>query len=172
MRTISCTRQHAPEILAIFNEAIANSTALWDYEPRTLESMEAWFEAKEQSRYPVIGVVDDAGTLMGFGTYGRFRERAAYKYSVEHSIYVAVPFRHRGVGRILLREVIAAARAQEYHLLVGGIDATNHASIRLHEEFGFTHAGTIREAGFKFGRWLDLAFYQLALDTPQRPVDG
>jgi L-amino acid N-acyltransferase len=174
MKVVACTRHHAPEILAIYNEAIANTTALWDYKPRTLAMMDAWFDAKERGDYPVIGVVDDsdAGALMGFGTYGIFRERPAYKYSVEHSVYVAPPFRGRGVGRTLLREVIAAATAQDYHVLVGGIDAGNAVSITLHEKFGFTHAGTIKQAGFKFGRWLDLAFYQLILKTPAQPVDG
>lgn len=173
MNLIRCTPQpHAPEILAIYNEAIANSTALWDYRPRTMATMDAWFEAKERGKFPVIGVVDDTGVLMGFGTYGTFRERPAYKYTVEHSLYVAVPFRGRGIGRILLREVIAAATTQDYHVLVGGIDAGNAASIRLHEQFGFTYAGTVKQAGFKFGHWLDLMFYQLILKTPAQPVDG
>jgi L-amino acid N-acyltransferase len=172
MNVIRCTPRQAPEILAIYNEAIANTTALWDYKPRTMEMMAAWFDAKARGNYPVLGVIDDAGALMGFGTYGTFRERPAYKYSVEHSIYVAVPFRRRGVGRVLLREVIAAATAQDFHVLVGGIAGDNAVSIALHEEFGFTHAGTIKQAGFKFGRWMDLVFYQLILKTPAAPVDG
>jgi len=172
MRIVPCTRQHAPEILAIYNEAIANTTALWDYKPRTLAMMDAWFDAKERGGFPVIGAVDDAGALMGFGTYGTFRERPAYKYTVEHSLYVAVPYRRCGVGRGLLREIIAAATQQEYHVLVGGIAADNTVSIALHEQFGFTYAGTVKESGFKFGRWLDLVFYQLILKTPARPVDG
>ncbi len=169
---VRCTRAHAPEILTIYNEAIINSTALWDYRPRTMDMMQAWFDAKERGLYPVIGVVDEAGALMGFGTYGMFRERPAYKYTVEHSIYVAKPFRGRGLGRTLLREVIAAATAQEYHVLIGGIDAGNTISVKLHEAFGFTYAGTIKQAGFKFGRWLDLLFFQLILKTPGAPVDG
>jgi phosphinothricin acetyltransferase len=172
MKVIACTRQHAPEILAIYNEAIANTTALWDYKPRTMTMMDEWFDAKERGGFPVIGVVDDAGALMGFGTFGTFRERPAYKYTVEHSVYVAPTFRGRGVGRALLREVIAAAKAQDYHVLVGGIASDNTVSITLHEQFGFTYAGTIKQAGFKFGRWLDLVFYQLILTTPARPVDG
>jgi phosphinothricin acetyltransferase len=71
-----------------------------------------------------------------------------------------------------MRKLLDAAREQDYHVMVGGIDATNAASVRLHEKLGFVHAGTIRHAGFKFGRWLDLAFYQLLLETPARPVDG
>ena len=172
LRVISCTRAHAPAILAIYNEAIANSTALWDYKPRTMQMMHDWFDAKERGCFPVIGVVDDNGTLAGFGTYGTFRERPAYKYTVEHSVYVEQTFRARGIGRMLLREVIAAAKAQELHVLVGGIAAGNDVSIKLHESFGFTYAGTIKQAGFKFGQWLDLLFYQLVLPTPTQPVDG
>jgi phosphinothricin acetyltransferase len=91
---------------------------------------------------------------------------------VEHSVYVDARFRGQGVGRVLLRAVIAAAESQDYHVMVGGIDAANAISIRLHESLGFTPCGIVRHAGFKFGRWLDLAFYQLILRTPAAPVDG
>jgi len=163
--------RHTEPILAIFNEAIANSTALYDYKPRSKEMMESWFEAKTRANYPVIGL-EEEGELMGFASYGPFRAFPAYKYTVEHSIYVDTRFRRRGVGRVLLEQVVQAARGQDYHVLVGGIDSTNHASIVLHEKLGFTHCGTIRQAGFKFGRWLDLAFYQLTLNTPLLPIDG
>lgn len=169
---IRCTRAHAAAILAIYNEEIAHSTSLWDYRPRTPEMMDAWFAEKERGQFPVLGVSAVDGTLLGFATYGKFRERPANKYTVEHSLYVAAPFRRRGVGRVLLREVIAAATLQDYHVLVGGIEAGNAGSIALHVEFGFACAGIIQQAGFKFGCWLDLAFYQLVLKTPAQPVDG
>ncbi len=172
MNLVSCDRTYADQILAIFNDAILNSTALYEYKPRTPEVMAAWFDAKEKGRFPVLGAVTTGGELMGFATYGTFRVHPAYKYSVEHSVYVAERFRGQGVGRRLLEEIIRTARGQDYHLLIGGIDSQNQVSIRLHEHLGFTHAGTIRQAGFKFGRWLDLAFYQLILDTPARPCDG
>ena len=173
MRVIQCEEiRHAEAMLTIFNEAIANSTALYDYKPRTLEMMAGWFAAKLKGKYPVIGIENDAGELLGFGSYGTFRAWPAYKYSVEHSIYVDARFRGRGIGKRLLQEVITAAQRQGYHILVGGIDATNSVSIRLHETLGFTHCGTIRQAGFKFGHWLDLSFYQLILPTPSDPVDG
>jgi phosphinothricin acetyltransferase len=76
------------------------------------------------------------------------------------------------VGRALLSAIIEAAQKQNYHVLVGGIDAANSTSIRLHESLGFTHCGTVKQSGFKFGRWLDLAFYQRILSTPAMPVDG
>jgi L-amino acid N-acyltransferase YncA len=112
------------------------------------------------------------GDLLGFPSLGTFRAWPAYKYRVEHSVHVPRDHRGQGLGRVLLQEVIAAARAHDLHVLVGGIEATNTASIALHTAPGFSHAGTIAHAGFKFGRWLDLCFYKLVLDTPAAPVDG
>lgn len=173
MQFVDCTHEkHASEILAIFNDAIVNSTALYDYRPRTPESMVAWFKAKEAGRYPVIGAVDSQGRLMGFASYGSFRAWPAYKYSIEHSVYVEKSQRRKGVGEALMRRLIAAATEQQYHCMVGGIDVANAGSIAMHEKLGFTHAGTIRQAGFKFGRWLDLGFWQLLLATPGNPHDG
>jgi L-amino acid N-acyltransferase len=134
--------------------------------------MGPWFATKRANGFPVIGAVDDAGTLLGFASYGTFRAWPAYKYTVEHSIYIRHDQRGRGLGRLLLQAIVDAAQARDVHTLVGGIDAQNAASIALHQRLGFTHAGTIREAGFKFGRWLDLAFYQRTLPTPAAPVDG
>lgn len=173
MRFMQCTYDaHAEQILAILNEAIANSTALYDYKPRTLESMVGWFKTKEAGRFPVVGAIDDAGELAGFASYGTFRAWPAYKYSVEHSVYVHVDHRGKGLGRILMQHLIEAAIEQQYHVMIGAIDVANANSIRLHERLGFVHAGTIRHAGFKFGRWLDVAFYQRVLETPANPIDG
>jgi len=173
MKTIRCEpRRHSDAILAILNDAIANSTALYDYKPRTPANMVSWFEAKAQKQYPVIGIENDSGELLGFASYGPFRAWPAYKYTIEHSVYVAARFRGQGVGRKLLEAIIAAAMEQDYHVLVGGIDASNAVSIKLHESLGFTACGIVKHAGFKFGRWLDLAFYQLILKTPAAPVDG
>ena len=173
MNLITCTfDQHAPAILAIFNDAIANSTALYEYEPRTMDTMRAWFDTKAKGRFPVLGLEDEGGTLMGFASYGTFRAYPGFKYSVEHSVYVDSRFRGRGVGRRLLSEIIEAAKSQQYHMMIGGIDAENAASIALHRSLGFTHCASIKQAGFKFGRWLDLEFYQMLLPTPAAPVDG
>jgi L-amino acid N-acyltransferase YncA len=173
MTIIQCEPQrHAAQILSIFNDAIVNSTALYDYKPRTADMIQAWFEAKAKGNFPVIGAQGDDGELMGFASFGSFRAWPAYKYSVEHSVYVDARFRRRGVGRRLLKEIIEAARMRDYHALIGAIDASNQPSRALHERLGFTHCGTIRQVGFKFGRWLDLAFYQLILATPLQPIDG
>jgi phosphinothricin acetyltransferase len=169
---VTCTfESHAAAILDILNDAIVTTTALYDYHPRPPASMTGWFAAKQAGRFPVIGAVD-AGALLGFASYGAFRAWPAYKYSVEHSVYIHKDHRGKGVGRALMEQLIAAATAQQYHVMIGGIDMTNRASIVLHEKLGFEHAGTIRHAGFKFGRWLDLGFYQLLLPTPSHPTDG
>ena len=173
MRLVDCEpTRHAAALLGILNEAIVNSTAIYDYLPRPAASMPEWFAAKRAAAYPVLGMESPDGTLLGFASYGRFRPHAAYKYSVEHSVYVHHEHRGRGIGARLLAALIERARAQDLHLLVGGLDAANAASIALHRKLGFAHAGTITQAGFKFGRWLDLAFYQLHLDSPRHPIDG
>lgn len=172
MQVIDCDISHSAPILAILNDVIINSTALYDYSPRTADMIAAWFEAKRQGNFPVVGITSEAGELMGFASYGTFRAWPAYKYTVEHSLYVAQLFRGQGLGKLLLREVIERAKTQEYHVLVGGIDSTSAMSIALHEAFGFEHVATMRQVGFKFGKWLDLCFYQLVLDTPAQPIDG
>ena len=184
MRLIDCQPSHSDAILAILNEAIATSTALYDYHPRTPAMMAEWFEAKRrggfQSGYgvglekgfPVLGMESDAGELMGFASYGTFRAWPGYKYTIEHSVYVASPFRRRGVGRALLEATIARAQAEDYHAMVGGIDSTNTASIELHKSMGFELVGTLPEVGFKFGKWRDVCFYQKLLSTPTHPEDG
>lgn len=173
MQLVECSlADHGPQILAILNDAILTSTALYDYVAREPGSMTAWFDAKQKGRFPVWGALDEQQQLLGFATYGTFRAWPAYKYSVEHSVYVQRAARGRGVGSALMRQLIETAQAQQYHVLIGGIDAANAESITFHEKLGFRHAGTIEQAGFKFGRWLDLAFYQLVLATPLAPHDG
>jgi hypothetical protein len=116
----------------------------------------------------VIGLEDSAGMLLAFGSFGRFRAWPAYKYTVEHSVYVHQDHRGKGLGKRVMQALIAAARENDVHAMVGGIDASNTASVVLHEHLGFQHVGTLPQVGFKFGRWLDLAFYQLLLDTPNK----
>ena len=173
MQFVACTHEsHANAILEIFNEAIVNSTALYDYKPRTQESMADWFKTKETGHFPIIGATASDGQLLGFASYGTFRAWPAYKYSVEHSVYVHKDHRGKGIGLALMQQLITVAKDQQYHVMIGGIDIANTGSIALHERLGFIHAGTIKQAAFKFGRWLDLGFYQLLLETPVHPVDG
>lgn len=173
MQFVACNYPaHAAAILDIFNEAIVNSTALYDYRPRAPESMVGWFKTKEAGRFPVVGALAPGGTLLGFASYGTFRAWPAYKYTVEHSVYVHKEHRGQGIGRALMQQLVAEAESQQYHVMVGAIDVANAGSIALHEKLGFVRAGTIRQAGFKFGKWLDVVFYQRTLATPADPVDG
>lgn len=172
MKIIKCTPEYASQILDIFNDAILNSTALYDYKPWTMDTMKVWFETKAQHGFPVIGIVNDDGMLMGFGSYGQFRMRPAYKYTIENSLYVHRDHRGKGLGKILLNEIISHATSQNFHSIIAVIDASNEISLDLHRKAGFTQVGVFREVGYKFGRWLDAAFLQLNLETPEMPEEG
>lgn len=169
MKIVYSNREYAPQILDILNEAILNSTALYDYKERDMAGMLNWFSIKEANDFPVIGIVDEQNKLMGFGSYGTFRAWPAYKYSVETSLYIHKDHRGKGLGKIMLAEIIKNAERQNYHCLIAAIDSSNAASITLHKKMGFEHCGQIKQAGYKFSRWLDLAFYQLLLKTPANP---
>ncbi len=163
VRLAPCSRAHAREILALFNDAILNTTALYEYEPRTPEFMESWFDAKERGAWPVIGAFDERGALLGFSTCGPFRPQPGFAPTAEHSVYVRGDQQGRGLGKVLLRAIVDAARARGLHVLMGVIDAENAASVALHRAEGFEHAGTWRQVGFKFGRRLDVVVYQRIL---------
>lgn len=163
MTWIDCGPEHLEDIRAIFNEAIANSTALYEDDPRSVEVMAAWWKTKQEKNLPVIGVIDEAGALMGFASYGPFRPFPGYRHTVEHSVYVNSHFRGRGLGSQLLERITLRAQEQGYHGMIGVIDADNKLSIALHERQGFTQCAHIQQVGFKFGRWLDVVMYQKLL---------
>ncbi len=170
---VNCSyERHADAILDIFNDAILNSTALFDYSPRTRQDMATWFDAKHTGGFPVIGIEDHKGTLLAFGSYGTFRAWPAYQYTVEHSVYVHKDYRRQGLGRLVMQELITAAQHHGIHAMIGVIEANNTASIALHEQLGFRHVGTLPQVGYKFGRWLDVALYQLLLNTPAQPNEN
>lgn len=149
-------------ILDITNHAILHSTAIYDYDARTLAFQQTWFESRVKSGFPVF-VAEVDSRVVGYGSYGMFRERQAYRTTAEHSVYVADGFSGRGIGGKLLVALIDHAKKSGIHTLVGGIDAANTDSIRFHEKYGFERTGLIREVAFKFDRWLDLVFMQKIL---------
>ena len=151
-----------PIILEIMNEAILNTTAIYDYKSRDEAYVEAWFAKKQADNLPVL-VYELEGKAVGYGTYGAFRAWEAYKYSIEHSIYVHINHQGKGIGKKLLVALIDAAKAGGYHTMIGGIDASNQKSCDFHAQSGFVEAGRIKDAGYKFDRWLDLVFMQLML---------
>ncbi|MWB96296.1 GNAT family N-acetyltransferase [Flavobacterium sp. GA093] len=156
------TLQDLEKILAIVNHSILHTTSNYSYEIQTLEVQTKWFTDKMAKNLPVI-VADLDGEVMGFGSYGSFREKIGYQYTVEHSVYVVEEAIGKGIGSQLLKELIKLAKEQGYHVMIGAIDADNAGSIAFHERFGFVITGTIREVGYKFDHWLDLVFMQLIL---------
>ncbi|MDR7212626.1 N-acetyltransferase family protein [Flavobacterium piscis] len=149
-------------ILEIVNYSILHTTANYSYDIQTLEIQKKWFYDKVSKKMPVI-VADLEGKVVGFGSYGQFREKIGYQYTIEHSVYVVEDVIGKGVGSRLLTELIQLAKEQGYHVMIGAIDANNAGSIAFHEKFGFTVTGTVREVGYKFNHWLDLVFMQLIL---------
>ena len=150
-------------ILDIINYNIINSTALYDYNPRTIEQQISIFEDKLKKDFPII-VATANEHVVGFGYYSEFRFREAYKFTVEHSVYVANDFHGNGIGKLLIIELIQLAKQQKLHTMIGVIDAENESSIRFHEQFGFKTAGIVKETGYKFDRWLHSVIMQLMLE--------
>ena len=129
-----------PAILEIVNQAILETTAIYDYDVRTLEEQTAWFEKMIIDGMPVI-VAEFKKEVIGFGSYNIFRPKIGYKFSVEHSIYLNDKSRGIGVGGKLLESLIQRARESGLHTMIAGIDATNRGSIKFHEKYGFVEKG-------------------------------
>jgi L-amino acid N-acyltransferase len=149
-----------PQMLDIYNEIIANTTAVFQYDPHTLGMRKEWFAQKQKEGFPVF-VAEENDEIIGFSTIGAFRNWQAYKYSVENSVYVRADQRGKGIGKLLLQPLIDAAKQMGMHTIIAGIDASNKTSIALHKQFGFVEVAYFKEVGYKFGRWLDLKFLQL-----------
>ncbi len=151
-----------PAILAIYNDVIATTTAVYDYEPHTLEMRKAWFDERKQLGFPIF-VAEEDGVILGMSSIGPFRVPTAYQFSVENTVHVAAHARGRGVGKLLMPPIIEAAKELKMHTIIAGIDASNEVSLHLHKSFGFVEVAHFKEVGFKFDRWLDLKFLQLIL---------
>jgi L-amino acid N-acyltransferase YncA len=161
MQICDATEVDLPGILTIYNQVIATSNAVYTETPATLEDRLSWFAARRASNYPVLVAVEN--TVLGFASFGDFRPWPGYALSVEHSVHVRQDARGRGVGTALMRRLIDDARTLGKHVMIGGIDGENAASIALHTRLGFTEAGRLREVARKFGHWLDLVFMQRVL---------
>lgn len=156
------TEKDLEAILEIVNYNILNTTSIYDYEPRTLAQQKAIFEDKAKSNFPLI-VVEVDNEIGGFGTYGTFRFKEGYKFTVEHSVYVSVNHQGKGLGKFLLSELITLAKKQKCHTMIAVIDAENQNSVEFHKQFGFETVGIIKESAYKFDKWLDTVFMQLLL---------
>jgi phosphinothricin acetyltransferase len=157
------TEADLPSILAITNHAILNTTAIWSVTPLTLDARRSWFRERRSRALPILVATVEAGTVLGFASFGDFRPWDAYLHTVEHSLYVDPAAQGNGVGTALLAALIERAAALGKHRMIAGIEAGNLASIRLHQKAGFEEAGRLSEVGRKFDRWMDLVFMQRAL---------
>jgi phosphinothricin acetyltransferase len=158
------TEQDIPAITAIFNEAVANSNAIWTEKQDSDAERLAWMQARLALGYPVL-VAAEGPVVLGYGAFGDFRAFPGYRYSVEHSVYIHADHRGRGLGRVIVDELVSAATALGKHVMIAGIDGGNPASLRLHARAGFVEVARMPEVGRKFGRWLDLVFMQRLLDA-------
>ena len=157
------TREDLPGILEIYNDAVLNTTATYDYEPRTLEHRIAWFEEHAKDNYPVFVAVEESGRIAGWSSLSSFHARAGYRFTAENSVYVAADCRGQGIGKLLMPPLIEGARKRGAHAIIGAIDADNEPSVRLHASIGFVKVAHLRQVGFKFGRWLDVVYMELLL---------
>lgn len=160
MQIRPATHADLPGILEIYNDAVLNTTATYDYEPRTLEHRTQWFEERQRDRYPIFVAVDDAGRVVGWSALNPFHARMGYRFTSENSVYVAADMRGKGVGKLLLAPLIEGAKARELHAIIAVIDAENEASIQLHAAFGFEKVGLFKQTGYKFNRWLDVVYME------------
>ena len=158
-------------VLAIYNDAVSNTLAIWNERTVDAANRAAWLADRQRAGYPVLVAIDAEGTVAGYASFGDWRPFEGFRHTVEHSVYVRADSRGAGVGKALMVELIARARGLRKHVMVAGIEAGNAGSIALHKQLGFEEVGLMRQVGTKFGAWLDLAFLQLQLDTRSDP-DG
>ncbi len=151
----------ATEIAAIYNREIVESTSTFDTVERTLEGQQRWIAERSGAFSAIVAVVD--GQVVGFAALSPYKERAAYRTTVENSVYVAPSHHRRGIGRALMDELITTARASGFHSIVARIEASREGSRALHRACGFELVGIERQVGRKFNRWLDVAVLQLLL---------
>lgn len=162
--------EDVPAITAIYNDAVENTTAIWN--ERTVDEADRrrWLAERTGAGFPVVVADGEPGApILGYATYAQWRPFDGYRHTVEHSVYVAEGGRGRGTGRALMEALVERARRGGIHAMIAGVDAENAASMALHEKLGFRAVGRLDQVGSKFGRWLDLAFLQLTLDSEPRP---
>ena len=157
----SATVEDAPAVLEIYNHEVLTSTVTFDLVPRTLAEQESWITNRSGAH--VVLVVEDDGEVVGFGALSQYRERAGYATTVEDSVYVHEDHRGKGVGRLLLAELVERATAHGFHALMAKVVGDHQASINLHAAAGFDVVGHEREVGRKFGRWLDVVLLERLL---------
>ncbi|MCX2195144.1 N-acetyltransferase family protein [Pantoea agglomerans] len=165
----AATERDAETIAEIYNDAVLNTTAIWNDSKVDFLNRIKWMRDRREAGFPVIVFVDVNDSVLGYASYGDWRPWDGYRHTVEHSVYVHKSARGRGAGKALMEKLIRLAIDQGKHVMVAGIESENVASISLHKKLGFTEVGRLSEVGNKFGHWLDLTFLQLRLDTRPHP---
>jgi phosphinothricin acetyltransferase len=158
------TALDCPAINDIYNFYVLHSTCTYQTEPETIEARRIWF-ANHGPTYPVT-VAELDGVVVGWGSLSRFHARAAYAHTVENAVYVHHQYHGRGIGKLILVDLIQRGIALGHHTIVALISGEQTASLRLHEKLGFQNAGMLKEAGFKSDRWLDVVYLQKMLTSP------
>ncbi len=161
------TETDLPALRDIFNDAVLNTTAIWMDNVVDLANRQAWFAARAQQGYPILVAENADGEVVGYASFGDWRPFDGFCHTVEHSVYIRVDQRGKGLGPQLLTALIERAKACDKHVMVAAIESGNAASIGLHQRLGFAITGQMPQVGRKFDRWLDLTFMQLIL-TPER----
>jgi len=156
-------------ILRIYNDAIENSTAIWNDRIVDLDNRRAWLAERHDQGYPVLVAIDEGGQVAGYASFGPWRPHDGFRHTVENSVYVSPDHRGSGIGRSLMKALIERARQLEKHVMVAFIESENRASVHMHQQLGFIHVGQMRQVGCKFGRWLDLTMMQLTLNRTSQP---
>jgi L-amino acid N-acyltransferase len=154
-----------PSILTLYNQAVRDTTAAWTTQEETLDARLTWYENRMKQGLPVIVAVDGEDQVTGFASYGPFRAKEGYRHTAEHTVYVDPAIQRQGIGRMLMTRLIDIAEANGIHVLIGGVDGENSASIALHETLGFEVSGRLPQTGTKYGRWLDLVFLTKVLKS-------
>lgn len=156
---------HIPGILAIYNQAILQSTAVFAELPVDASDRLAWLTARRTAGYPVLVAASADNDVVGYASFGDWRPFSGNRYTVESSVYIRAGHQGKGFGLALMTRLIEHARALGKHVMIAAITADNQASLHLHHKLGFTTSGTLHQVAAKFDTWLDLQFLQLCLDT-------
>ena len=165
-------REDCPGILEIYNDAVLTTTATYDYEPRTLEHRQNWFDDHKRTGLPIFVALNQQDRLVGWSALNRYHDRKGYQFTSENSIYIAADHRGQGIGKLLLEPLIESARKLGLRVIIAAIDGENEASVRLHARYGFEHVGRFKHVGYKFDRWLDVVYMELLLPEPPLATKG
>jgi phosphinothricin acetyltransferase len=160
-------REDCPGILEIYNDAVLHTTATYDYQPRSLDHRQGWFDDHQKTGLPIFVAINPERRVVGWSALNRYHDRIGYRFTTENSIYIAAGHRGQGIGKLLLKPLIDTAPDLSIHAIIAAIDADNTASIRLHARFGFETVGRFKRVGYKFNRWLDVVYMELLLAEPK-----